>query len=61
MKRMIRRGVIKQSTTFTYHLETDEEDNKMRGIQTVDQVHVRSEDGLDWMIRWIFKQMAKFT
>ena len=42
---MIRCEVFEQKSKFTYELETDEEDDRMRGFQTIDQVHVRSGDG----------------
>ena len=49
---------------FTYSLETDEEDDRIRGLQTIDHVHVRSEErgGWDGMIRLeVFKKVTKFT
>ena len=36
MKRMVQ----KQLTKFTYSLETGEENDQMRGLKTIDQVHV---------------------
>ena len=39
------RGLNKQLTKFTYFLETGEEDDQMRGLKTIDQVHVLPGDG----------------
>ena len=40
-------------------------DNQIRGLQTIDQVHVLARDkrrGRDGMIRWeVFKQLTRFT
>ena len=57
--------VFKQLTKFTYFqvLETVKE-GQMRGIQTIDQVHVQSGDACGWdgMIRReVIKQLTKFT
>ena len=38
------RGLIIM-TMFTYFLETDEEDVQMKGLQTIDKVHVLPGDG----------------
>ena len=66
--RMVRLGLLKQSSKFTYYLETDEEVGigwSDEGIQIIEQLHVRPGDGWrgrDKMIRLgLFKQLSKFT
>ena len=38
---MIRLDVFKHLSKFTYSLERMEQDDKIRGIQTIDQVHIQ--------------------
>ena len=40
----IRWEILKQLTKFTHPLETDEEDDQMRGLKTFDKVHVLPGD-----------------
>ena len=45
---------FKQLTKFTYTLETDERDDQIKSIKTIDQVHVRSGEvgmGCNEMVR----------
>ena len=41
---MIRLDIFKQLTRFTYSLERMGEDDRIRGIQKIDQVHVQPEE-----------------
>ena len=40
---MIRLDVFKQLSKFTYSLERMGQDDQIRGIQAIDQVHIQSE------------------
>ena len=68
MKRMIRWGVFKHMTKFTYLLKTMKKRDRMvrwDGVRTISRFHEQPEDGWrgwDRMIRLVvFKHMTKFT